>query len=180
MGTTEIVQRPSLGVGVALLILCGVLGPHTGSLLLQSEWTNIVIDSEEMKEVKAPSPLLPPCQRELLSFTLDSRGNLHRFHRATPYPARASAEITPAMTPASVAWHGAGRLDRAHRPRCRHAEHRAHVVGTPSYPAGGACAGKNCRRLVLLLVCRRLERLPRRPLLSEGSQARAFSLFAWS
>ena len=110
-------------------------------------------------------PCCRPCQRELLSFALDSRGKLHRFHRATPYTARASAEITPAMTPALVAWHGAGRLDRAHRPRCRHAEHRAHVVGTPSYPAGGACAGKTCRRLVLLRVCRRLERLPRRPLL---------------
>ena len=47
LGTTAIVQRPSLGVGVALLILCGVLGPHTDSLLLQSEWPNIVIDYEE-------------------------------------------------------------------------------------------------------------------------------------
>jgi hypothetical protein len=59
--------------------------------------------------------------------SLDSRGKscTGRFHRA-----RARAKTTPAMTNDDDSviggMHGAGG------PRCRHAEHRAHVVGTTS------------------------------------------------
>jgi hypothetical protein len=95
-------------------------------------------------------PCCRPCQRELLSFALDSRGNLHRFHRATPYPARARAEITPAMTNERRRrlqrwWHGMGRQDRG-------------TTGPRAPTAVPTCrAPRPCRRHAII-SCRRCMR----------------------
>lgn len=61
--------------------------------------------------------------------SLDSRGKscTGRFHRT-----RARAKTTPAMTNDDDDDSVIGGMHGAGGPRCRHAEHRAHVVGTTS------------------------------------------------